>query len=99
MEEGADAMGDVAIEHVPDRGFTAEVEGHRIGLDYRLSDGVVTILHTEVPYALRGRGLAGRLVRAAFEYAREAGLKVAPRCSYAAEWVARHPEYADLVAG
>ncbi len=92
-------MSEVAIEHVPGSGFTAEVDGHRILLDYRLSGGVMTILHTEVPHALRGRGLAGQLVRAAFGYAREAGLKVAPRCSYAAEWAARHPEYADLVAG
>ena len=92
-------MGEVAIEHVPGSGFTAEVDGHRILLDYRLSGGVMTILHTEVPHALRGRGLAGQLVRAAFGYAREAGLKVAPRCSYAAEWVERHPEYADLVTG
>jgi len=90
-------MGEVAIEHVPGSGFTAEVDGHRILLDYRLSGGVMTILHTEVPHALRGRGLAGQLVRAAFGYAREAGLKVAPRCSYAAEWVGRHPEFADLV--
>ena len=97
--EGVDAMGDVAIEHLPGKGFTAEVDDHRILLDYRLSDGVMTILHTEVPYALRGRGLAGQLVRAAFEHAREAGLKVAPRCSYAAEWAGRHPEYAALVAG
>ena len=92
-------MGEVAIEHVPGRGFTAEVDGHRILLDYRLSDGTMAIVHTEVPHALRGRGLAGQLVRVAFEHAREAGLKVAPRCAYAAEWVERHPEYADLVVG
>lgn len=92
-------MGEVAIEHVPGRGFIAEVDGHRILLDYRLSDGTMTIVHTEVPPALRGRGLAGQLVRAAFAHAREAGLKVAPRCAYAAEWVERHPEYADLVVG
>ena len=91
-------MGEVAIEHVPGRGFTAEVDGHRILLQYRESDGVMTIVHTEVPYALRGRGLAGQLVRAALDHARAAGLKVVPRCSYAAEWLERHPEYGDLVA-
>jgi len=92
-------MDEVAIGHVPGRGFTADVDGHQILLDYRLSGGVMSIVHTEVPYALRGRGLAGQLVRAAFEHARQAGLKVVPRCSYAAEWIERHPEYADLVAG
>jgi len=91
-------MDEVEIRHEPGQGFTAEVEGHRILLDYRLSDGVMSITHTEVPHALRGRGLAGQLVRTAFEHAREAGLKVAPRCSYAAEWSERHPQYLDLVA-
>ena len=91
-------MDEVEIRHEPGQGVTAEVEGHRILLDYRLSDGVMAITHTEVPHALRGRGLAGQLVRTAFEHAREAGLKVAPRCSYAAEWIERHPQYLDLVA-
>ena len=45
-----------------------------------------------------GLAMAGQLVRAAFEHARQAGLTVVPRCSYAAEWSARHPEYADIVA-
>ncbi len=92
-------MDEVKIEHVPGRGFTATVEGHRILLDYRLAGGVMTIVHTEVPFALRGRGLAGRLVQAAFDYARDAGVKVVPRCAYAAEWFERHPEYVDVVAG
>ena len=91
-------MDEIAIKHEPGKGFSADVDGHRIRLDYGLSGGVLTITHTEVPYALRGRGLAGQLVRAAFEHARQAGLTVVPRCSYAAEWSARHPEYADIVA-
>jgi len=91
-------MDEVAIEHMPGRGFTAEVDGHRILLDYGASDGVMKIMHTTVPHALRGRGLAGQLVRAALDHARAAGLKVVPSCSYAAEWIERHPEYGDLVA-
>ena len=67
-------------------------------LDYRLRDGVMVLAHTGVPGALRGQGIAGRLVHAALEHARAHGLKVEPRCSYAAAWLERHPGYADLRA-
>lgn len=85
------------IEHVPGQGFVADVDGHRSVLDYSLSHGRMVITHTGVPAALRGRGIAGQLVQAAFEHARAAGLKVEPRCAYAEAWVERHPEFADLV--
>ena len=91
-------MDEVEIRHEPGQGFTAEVEGHRILLDYRLSDGVMAITHTEVPHAIGGRGLAGHLVQAAFDRAREEGWKVVPACSYAQVWVERHRAYADLLA-
>jgi predicted GNAT family acetyltransferase len=37
-------------------------------------------------------------VQAAFDHAREAGLKVDPRCSYSDAWIQRHPDYQDLRA-
>jgi len=89
----------------------AEGIGHRVGsafeavfpegravLEYERSGRCMAIVHTHVPEELRGRGLAGRLVRAALDHARAEGLVVEPQCSYAADWLARHPEYADLVA-
>lgn len=87
------------IQHIPGKGFHLDVEGHRSVLEYSLDGARLVIHHTGVPAALRGRGIAGRLVQAAFDHAREAGLQVEPRCSYAAEWIGRHPAYADLVAG
>ncbi|MFT3761936.1 MAG: GNAT family N-acetyltransferase [Pseudoxanthomonas sp.] len=86
------------IRHVPEDGrFSVAVDGHEAELDYRLRDGRMVIQHTGVPEAIGGRGIAGALVRAALEYARAQGLKVTPACSYAADYVRRHPEYADLV--
>lgn len=79
------------------RRFHTRLDGHEAEATYRLRDGVMVIDHTGVPSAIGGRGVAGHLVRAAFAHAREAGWKVVPACSYAAVWVARHPEYADLV--
>jgi predicted GNAT family acetyltransferase len=89
---------DVHVEH--DRAghrFHALVDGHRAVVDYRFADGVMTITHTGVPEAIGGRGIAGTLTRAAMETAKADGWKVHPQCGYAAAWLERHKEYADLV--
>jgi GCN5-related N-acetyl-transferase len=54
--------------------------------------------NTETPVAARGRGIASRLVRGALEAARARGLKVVPRCPFAVAYLAKHPEFQDLVA-
>ncbi len=93
-------MADIpGIGHDPDGlRFHTRVDGHEAFLEYALGDGVLTIRHTEVPEQVGGRGIAGALVQAALAYARDQGLKVAPRCAYAAAYMRRHPEYADLLA-
>lgn len=75
------------------------VDGHACELTYRLHGTTMTIDHTGVPAAVGGRGIAGRLVAAAFALARARGWRVVPACSYAAAWAQRHPELAtDLLA-
>ncbi len=76
--------------------FESTVQGARCVLDYTLVDGGMAIVHTEVPPAVAGRGIAGELVRTALEFARQEGWKVRPVCSYAVAWMERHPEYASL---
>lgn len=91
-------MTESAIAHdAAARRFTVELDGHRAELEYQLHGGTLAITHTGVPEAIGGRGIAARLVEAAFAHARAAGLKVRPSCSYAAAWVERHPEVRDLL--
>jgi len=78
--------------------FHAEVDGYRAELDYRLDGTILSILHTGVPSAIGGRGIAAELTRAALETARREGWTVRPLCSFAAVYLRRHPEFADLVA-
>lgn len=85
------------IRHQPDaRRFEVVVQGTRCVLDYTLIDGGMAIVHTGVPPAVAGRGIAGELVRSALEFARAQGWKVRPLCSYAVAWMDRHPQFADL---
>ena len=87
------------VTHDPAAGrFGLDVDGHRAELVYRLDGTTMVITHTEVPEAIGGRGIAARLVEAAFANARAAGWKVAPACSYARIWADRHAEVADLLA-
>jgi predicted GNAT family acetyltransferase len=64
---------------------------------YRLAPGVITFLHAEVDPSREGEGFGSRLVRGALDDARARGLSVRPVCPFVAEYIERHPEYADLV--
>jgi uncharacterized protein len=67
--------------------------------NYRAAPGVLTIYHTEVPPEIGGRGHGSALVRGALDIVRARGLKVVPRCGFVRAFIARHPDYQDLVAG
>lgn len=80
------------VRHRPGDGggrFLVEAEGHVARLDYVLDGGVVRIVHTGVPPQIGGRGIGGRLVAAARDWARAQDLEIDPRCPFAAAWLAR----------
>ena len=92
-------MNGIAIRHDAQRQrFETEVEGHAARLEYHLKGDVLVIVHTGVPEAIGGRGIAGKLVQAAVDFAQAHGLKIDPRCAYAEAWMRRHPQYDDLRA-
>ena len=66
-------------------------------LSYTFEGDCVVFDHTFVPEALRGRGIAAKLARAALEEARQRRWKVVPRCMYVAAFIKRNPEFADVV--
>lgn len=91
-------MGQSDVRHEPASGrFVTGLDGAEGVLEYHRAGDTLVITHTMVPEAIAGRGVAGHLVEAAFEHAREEGLTVRPVCSYAAGWAQRHQEYAGLV--
>lgn len=77
--------------------FSTTVDGHLCVLDYQLDDSVMTITHTGVPTPAAGKGIAAALTKVALDTARQHQWQVVPRCSYAAVYIKRHPEYADLI--
>lgn len=79
--------------------FEIHVDGHLAGFtQYRLTDpGLIVFVHTEIDEAYEGRGLGSILIRAALDAARSRGLAVRPDCPFVRGYIARHPEYLDLV--
>ena len=71
--------------------------GQEAELLYRLRNGRLVLVHTEVPIELEGHGIGGKLVTAAVDYAAQAGLVVVPSCPFAQSWLDRHPGVAARV--
>ena len=89
---------DIAVENdAAANRFVARVDGQTAELQYERFPDRIVLVHTEVPAALRGRGIADKLAHTALEYARAEHLRVVPRCPFVAAYLRRHPEYQDLL--
>ena len=77
--------------------FELDADGHVAFSEYKREDGILTIMHTEVPKELNGRGIGSALARGLLDIARAQGLKVVAKCPFIAGYIGKHPEYADLV--
>jgi len=76
--------------------FELDADGHIAFANYERGHGVLTMLHTEVPKELEGRGIGSALIRGVLDTARREGLKVKPLCPFTKAYIDKHPEYADL---
>ncbi len=78
--------------------YEIRADGRLAGfLRYRAAPGQIELIHTEVLDDFEGRGLGGRLIAFALDDARARGLAVIPTCPFVADYIRRHPGYADLV--
>mmetsp|Transcript_19611 Transcript_19611/g.37982 ORF Transcript_19611/g.37982 Transcript_19611/m.37982 type:complete len:97 (+) Transcript_19611:53-343(+) len=57
----------------------------------------IDLEHTFTDENHRGKGNAAKVVRAAFQYAKENNLKVIPSCTYIPVFVKKNPEWKDRV--
>ncbi len=79
--------------------YEIHLAGQRVGLaSYHERGEVVVLPHTETSPAFGGRGLAGQLIRFSLDDIRAQGRKVDPACPFVRSFIAKHPEYQDLVA-
>ena len=66
---------------------------------YRVENGRVALIHTEVPSQFSGQGTATQLAHGTFELLRKTGRKAILTCPFMGQFLVKHPEYADVVDG
>ena len=86
------------IQDTEQNRFVSYVEGYEAVVEYTLKDNAINLYRTFTPPQLRGRGVAGKIVKCALEHAKENNLKVIPTCSYVKGYIERHENYKELLA-
>ena len=92
-------MATEVVQDAPQNRFQLLLDGEYVGeTDYILRDNTIVFTHTEVDPAHQGSGLASELVRGALNLVRaENDLRVVAKCPYMSAWIAKHPDYQDLL--
>jgi len=89
-------MADIVNNRAEHR-FELTVDGHLAAAYYKTDGNVITFEHTEVPPELGGKGIGSRLVQGALDQIRAEGTMIAVECPFVKGWIAKHPEYNDLL--
>lgn len=78
--------------------FYIEEDGKRLAeMAYsRYSEGHITIDHTEVDNALRGKGAGKQMLTRAVEWARENNVRITAVCSFAHSLFEKIPDFEDV---
>ncbi|MDY5784976.1 MULTISPECIES: GNAT family N-acetyltransferase [unclassified Corynebacterium] len=88
---------ELAINHDASQ-YELRIDGNVAGFaTYRDRDGSRILPHTVVEEQYQGKGLSKPLIKFALDDIRAAGLKVVPACPAVAGYIAKNPEYKDLV--
>ena len=64
-------------------------------LDYRYHNDSIALMHTVVPEAFKGKGIASALAQAAFAFAKASNKPVMVYCQFIAAYLKKHPELND----
>lgn len=79
------------------RRFELVEDGHTAFLIYERLGDSIRLVHTEVPSALRGKGVGSKLVAATLRWAEQNNLRVIPLCPFVIEYLKAHTEHLQIV--
>jgi len=75
------------IHDIEKQKFFVVIDGLESHLEYVKVENVLNLNYTYVPSELRGKGIAGKIVKAALTYGKDNKLKIIPSCSYVADYI------------
>lgn len=85
---------DVKIVDNKDRQrYEASLDGEYAYIEYRWHENELVLMHTFVPEALRGRGIADKLAHHVLEYVKAENLRARIYCTFLRTYLKRNPEY------
>lgn len=85
-------------ENIDEHRFERTIDGETVAAAYyRDADGRLEFIHTEVPPAFSGRGIASDLARGTFDLLRKSGRKAVLKCPFMVHFANANPQYADVV--
>ncbi|MEZ4795526.1 MAG: N-acetyltransferase [Flavobacteriaceae bacterium] len=86
------------IQHNKDnQRFTLDINGEEAKVDYLVKHDKLYLVHSEVPYNLRGRGIGKELVLKTFERLTEEGYKAVAVCNYIKAVKNRDPYWSKII--
>ena len=87
------------VENVEQNRFELTLDGGTALVAYRRDGERLVLVHTEVPSQFAGQGVGSKLAKGVFELLRASGRKAVVRCEFLKGWIAKHPDYNDVVDG
>ncbi len=77
--------------------FTLDINGELAKVEYRLKDNKMHLVHSIVPYNLRGKGIGRVLVEKAFEKLTKEGYKAVAVCSFVKAVARRSDKWSQII--
>ncbi|RYE32037.1 MAG: N-acetyltransferase [Hyphomicrobiales bacterium] len=87
------------VENTAENRFELMLDDGIALVAYRRDGERLVLIHTEVPAQFGGQGVGSRLAKGVFELLRTSGRKAVIRCEFLKGWLAKHPDYNDVVDG
>jgi len=87
------------FENAEQNRFELSLDGGTALVAYRRDGDRLVLFHTEVPEEFGGQGVGSKLAKGVFELLRASGRKAVVRCEFLQGWLAKHPDYNDVVDG
>jgi len=77
--------------------FEFHIDGVVAKIGYKIKGDKIYLIHTEVPKAIAGRGVASSLAEKVLSDIKQKGLRLIPLCPFIKKYLQRHTEWDFLI--
>lgn len=67
-------------------------------IEYKIKEGVLALIHTEVPESLQGKGAGSAIIEKTLQYAKANGFVIKPICPFVLTYFKRYTEWNMLLS-